>query len=110
MSVSLTMVKHEIDAILEDLIPKGVDGIVECSFRTDEIRFWYRIGINTRHNRILLTRYDIEDNPDYVTIAVDRVCAFLNLTAPNREPGISIDPILKDLMEGRGLQDFMEDT
>lgn len=112
MSVSLTMVKDRIDAVLKDILPVEADYIVVNSFIHDHIRPWYRIGHGVHCNNVLLTRHEIEDNPDYVAIAVDRVSAFLGIPLVERrlEPEIPIDPIFKDIMEGRGLQDFMEDT
>lgn len=56
----------------------------------------------------LISTWEIAENPySFQDIVMTRLCERYNIQLPSEV--YSFDPVLKDVMEGRGLEAFMED-
>ena len=109
----LLRIKYQVEQALELIVASEYQYVVEADMFSDCLRLWSRNNQTLQaSNDLLLTRFEI-DQGSYVELALKRAAIFLHLKGDGRATAIAdsaIDPILEDLMEGRGLADFMEDA
>lgn len=109
---TLEVAKAHIDNSLFFLLPPDVSWLTLIDHFHEHILFRYVRGAEGNHGTVIARSAEI-DNMDYVGLAVDRVRDLLGLSFGGGGHLVleeHIDPIYRDLMEGRGLQDYMEET